>query len=131
MTDEPSSRPRFTVEKLGDQSPFVNLRAKVMAAQKSAWARQTPTPVESLDALFKDRQANMASLPESRTATAAESMKQHLEFLAETALRQAELAAAAAKREATMLAWTRWGVILAGVAAVASVVAIVVAISLA
>lgn len=65
----------------------------------------------------------MRNMPEMRAARAAETT-------AEAMLRLLDEAARAEQREVTMLRWNRAGVVLAAIAAVASVAAIIVAVAL-
>jgi hypothetical protein len=64
------------------------------------------------------------SMPDMRAARAAERTSQHLEVLVDTALEAEKRSAKTDRREVVMLRWTIAGVVLAAIAAVASVIAI-------
>jgi hypothetical protein len=95
----------------------------VAAMQKSVPTHDSSSFVREMTEANQIRWENM---PEARRTRAAEDTAEALKILVDEAIDAKERAAATDRRETVMLRWTIAGVVLAAIAAVASIIAILI-----
>jgi hypothetical protein len=98
--------------------------AEIVAAMQ----KSVPTHDQSsfVRGLLEENRVRWENMPEARRTRAAEETVDALRVLVDDAIAAKERAAATDRRETVMLRWTIAGVVLAAIAAVASIIAILV-----